>query len=226
MIARRLVDAVLAPGARRSIARLLEDRLRGVADGPVIDVGCGPAPRLLMPGLIGVDIDEAAARSYRRQGGAIVADASALPFANRSADAVVSIGLLHHLSDAAAAAAVAEMTRIAQPGAPVVIFDGVLPHAGCNPLPRIIRRLDRGRHHRAFEALAALLDAVASWDKQRVIYAATGLEAMIATCRCHSHMAQDRATAPAIIPSAARDRAADPGSLAALGMTESLRSRS
>jgi SAM-dependent methyltransferase len=183
MIARGLVDAVLAPGARRAIAQLLADRLRGVDSGVVVDVGCGPAPRHVAAGVIGVDVDETAARRYRRHAAAIVAEAAALPFPDGSAAAVISVGLLHHLPDGAAAAAIAEMTRIARPRAPVVIFDGVLPHGPRVALPRAIRRLDRGRHHRPFDALAALLDAVASWDKKRVTYAATGLEAMVAICR-------------------------------------------
>jgi len=174
----RLVQTILAPGAAAHIEARARDLL-SPALGLILDVGCGfasPLVRLAVPH-IGVDIDFARIKAADRCGGVVVADAVALPFADSTFAATVSIGLLHHLADAAARRAVGEMMRVVQPDGPVVILDGVRPAAARQrPLAAAIRALDRGRHMRDEGALLALFDGIPGWRHERVTYAATGLE--------------------------------------------------
>lgn len=113
--------------------------------GTVIDLGCGPGEivvRLaaLAPSLhlTGVDIDaEMVARAQgkaerrlprtdRHQPRFVVADATALPFADESVDLVVSSYAVHHLPDRHAARA--EVMRVLRPGGRALIWDIVSPH--------------------------------------------------------------------------------------------------
>jgi SAM-dependent methyltransferase len=169
-------DALLAPGARAAIAAILDARLP--ASGAILDVGCGARPRLLRPGLIGIDRG-AVVDAFARHASVVRGDAAALPFGDRAFAATFSVGLLHHLPDEAALKAASEMLRVTAAGGSVVVFDGVRPAAG-RPLATLIRALDRGHHMRSAAVLAALLDGVAAWDKSTVVYAATGLEALVA----------------------------------------------
>jgi SAM-dependent methyltransferase len=149
----------------------------------VLDVGCGPFSLLRRLGLepLGLDRCEAHARSFRAAGSeACVGAASALPFAAKSFDAVVSLGLLHHLHDDEARLALGEMRRVARPRGTILVFDAVLPEpAWRRPLAWLIRRGDRGRFMRNEAELAALLASIGEWRSERFTYAGTGLEGLL-----------------------------------------------
>jgi SAM-dependent methyltransferase len=152
-----------------------------------VDVGCGPQSWLFRVGLqpIGVDVSLSYLHEYAQRGAeAVAASAAALPLAAASCDGVWSVGLLHHLPDALAAAAVREMVRVCRPGGYVAIFDAVLPDPRWRrPLAYLIRRGDRGRFMRQEGALRALLPATTAWRCERFTYAATGLEGLLCWVR-------------------------------------------
>lgn len=170
----RVAQPLLAPGGARRIASRIESR-----PGRALDVGCGPASRLWRAGMkpCGVDISFSRARAF---GLAVVASATALPFADGCFDSVWSFGLLHHLPDDEARAAIREMRRVTRAGGLTAIFDGVLPrYGGKRPLAWLIRRLDRGSWMRHEEAIEALFDSPAAWRRERFTYAFSGLEGVI-----------------------------------------------
>jgi len=170
----RFSRAVVAPGASRYIASLIESR-----PGRALDVGCGPESPLWSAGMqpFGVDIALDRARAF---GPAVVATAASLPFADGVFDSVWSFGLLHHMPDDQARTAIREMRRVTGAGGVTVILDGVLPRqAWSRPLAWLLRRLDRGRWMRQQEALQALFDSPASWRFGRFTYSHTGLEGVI-----------------------------------------------
>jgi SAM-dependent methyltransferase len=180
----RLGQRLLTPGAQRRLAARLGGCLAGrPAAGPALDVGCGPESLLGRVGLAPVGVDVAADRAaeFRRQAGgpAVVADATALPFAAAACAVVWSGGLLHHLPDPAARQAVRELARVTRPGGLCIVFDGVFPQRRWrHPVAWAIRRLDRGAWMRNQRALEALLAPLGSWRMTRLTYAATGLEGL------------------------------------------------
>lgn len=148
----------------------------------ILDVGCGPESWLAHVGVrpVGLDVSLSYLRRLAESGGlAVAGSATALPVRCRSFDAVWSIGLLHHLPDEAAAAALREMVRTCRPGGWVVILDGVLPLvAWRRPLAHLIRRADRGQHMRPEVELRDLLPESIDWKCDRFTYTTTGLEAV------------------------------------------------
>jgi ubiquinone/menaquinone biosynthesis C-methylase UbiE len=111
----------------------------------VLDLGSGPGEVLLRVAalapslhLTGVDVDaDMTLRAERKAGRRfpraeerrprfVVADASALPFADESIDLVVSSYAVHHLPDRHAARA--EILRVLKPGAKAIIWDVASPH--------------------------------------------------------------------------------------------------
>ena len=180
----RLQTAILAPGAEVAIVR----RLAGlVAQLPpaarLLDVGCGPQSWLSHLALhpVGADVSLSYLREYGAGGdAAVAASADALPLASESFNGVWSIGLLHHLPERVATAALGEMVRVCKPAGYVAVFDAVLPRPPWRrPLASAIRHFDRGRFMRSEAALRALLPAGLDWRCERFTYAATGLEGLL-----------------------------------------------
>jgi SAM-dependent methyltransferase len=172
----RFLGSLAAPGAKRIMAHRLEHQA-----GRALDVGCGAWSCLSLAGMapFGVDISADCVRVFGR---GVVASAMALPFADGCFDSVWSFGLLHHLPDNDALAAIREMRRVTRAGGRTAVFDGVLPRRGWRrPLAWLIRRLDRGHWMRRQEALDAVLDSAGAWRRERFTYAYTGLEGVFYT---------------------------------------------
>ena len=105
---------------------VLDDAL---AVGPVLDLGCGPGPvaaHVAAAGLAvaGVDLSVPMVALARRRvpGGAWAAgDARRLPFRSAAFAAVVAYYSLQHLPRSELAGALAEVTRVLQPGGTLVV---------------------------------------------------------------------------------------------------------
>lgn len=181
------VQHLFAPGGEASLTRYIAALAQALpADGPLLDVGCGPRSWLWRVGLrpVGVDIEPSYVKAYAEAGGqARLGSADAIPHDDASFAGVWSIGVLHHLPDRAVTGAIREAIRVCRPGGYVAILDAVLPaSAWRRPLAACIRRLDRGRHMRRERDLRALLDPFGGWTYTRFTYSATGLE-MLACLR-------------------------------------------
>lgn len=104
----------------------------GPLDGSeILDVGCGHgrlSAALARRGakVTAVDPEQAAVDAARKAvPGARIeqAGAEAMPFDDASFDGVVILNSLHHVPGAKLAAALAEMARVARPGAPIVVVE-------------------------------------------------------------------------------------------------------
>jgi SAM-dependent methyltransferase len=179
-----LSQHVFAPGAVAAITGHISDIINQLPKYRVIlDVGCGPSSWLNRVGLkpIGIDLSRAYVRAYCLESGpALVASADAIPFRSGSIEGVWSIGLMHHLPDNTASAAILEFMRICGSPGYVVVLDGVLPDSSWRrPVAALFRRMDRGRFMRSQTALESLLPNRADWAVRRFTYSATGLEGVI-----------------------------------------------
>ncbi|MFZ1545788.1 MAG: class I SAM-dependent methyltransferase [Candidatus Nitrotoga sp.] len=160
---------------------MVREQMGPLGAGRWLDVGCGPQAHVAhtLPGaMIGVDCAAGVLPATQRDGVVCVcATATALPFAAQSFDGVVCFGLLHHLSDAEADTALAEMRRVLRAGGIILVFDSVSPRSAVRrPLAALLRALDLGRHIRDEDALRRLLNRHGFSLDPRTTYSYTGLE--------------------------------------------------
>jgi SAM-dependent methyltransferase len=126
-----------------------------------LDFGCGtgefaaefPAGRY-----VGIDLSRGYLRfaGRNRPGSFAAAAGEALPFADGSFDAALVLGVLHHLPDEVARAAMAELGRVLRPGATLLVMEDVPPPAGENPAGQLMHAIDRGGHIRDEAAYRAI----------------------------------------------------------------------
>jgi len=143
--------------------RLVAEVLRAQPGQRVLDVGCGPG-RLLpfLPNVSYVGIDASAsylatARARFPQGRfeQLDLEGDCSTFADRDFDLIVALGLLHHLSDAAAAKVFAFSRERLRDDGRLVTLDGVY-WRGQDPVARLLISLDRGRFVRSASGYASL----------------------------------------------------------------------
>ena len=156
-----------ALGAERVRRHLLTEHLRPAAGERILDLGCGPADVVaLLPAgtrYTGVDANAAYVAAARERYGAraeelINADLRELDLPRSSFDAVLGIGILHHLDDEDASSAIRLSASALAPGGRLVTADPAI-----NPAqPRLARWLterDRGTWLRGPAALEQLASA-------------------------------------------------------------------
>lgn len=132
----------------------LRKHLAGLEGARVLDLGGGTGnlrSLLTEPEYVYVDIDPVKLKSFRRKfpaDDAVLADATALPFEDRSFDVTACIAVAHHLDDSALHAFVDEAARVTRHR--LVFLDPV--KAGTH-LSRALWRLDRGGYPRTSSQL-------------------------------------------------------------------------
>lgn len=146
-------------GERMAIARELRpwagDRRR------FLDFGCGTgefAGAFPPDRYVGIDLSTtylAFARRHR-PGSYLASGGEALALADESFDAALICGVIHHLPDEIARAALGELRRALRPGAAVLVMEDTPPPAGENPAGHLMHALDRGGHIRGDAEYRAL----------------------------------------------------------------------
>jgi SAM-dependent methyltransferase len=150
---RWVVEAGFA-GERMAIARELRpwagDHRR------FLDFGCGTgefAAEFPPERYVGIDLSTGYLRFAvaNRPGSYVASSGEGLALADASFDAALVCGVLHHLPDAIARAAMGELARVLRPGATVLVMEDVPPPAGENPAGHLMHAIDRGGHIRTHE---------------------------------------------------------------------------
>jgi len=119
-----------------------------------LDFGCGtgefagefPAGRY-----VGIDLSLGYLRfaGRNRPGSFIASSGAALALADGSFDAALVLGVLHHLPDNVASAAMAELARVLRPGATALVMEDIPPPNGQNLPGQLMHAIDRGGHIRS-----------------------------------------------------------------------------
>jgi len=159
----RLFGRLVGGGARE---RFIRDHLRPRPGDRVLDLGCGPGDLLadLPPcDYVGVDLDPnyitAATAKYGTRGTFRCEPAEAVAeYEPASFDLVVMTGLLHHLDDAQAAAALAVARKALRPGGRLITLDGVFVPEQSRAARWMLKR-DRGQFVRELPAYLRLAGA-------------------------------------------------------------------
>jgi ubiquinone/menaquinone biosynthesis C-methylase UbiE len=158
-------DTVQVMAGSAELNRRLAANLGMMPESPVIlDVGGGTGlpPSLWPTGsrYLCLDIDPVKLAGFqrkRRGGAALQGDATHLPLAARSVDAVICKDVTHHLSDSQLAPLFRESARVLKSGGRMLFIDAV--DAPERWRSRFLWRYDRGSHPRLVETL---LQAMAS----------------------------------------------------------------
>ncbi len=129
-----------------------------------LDFGCGtgefadafPAERY-----VGIDLSTIYLRfaALHRPGSYLASSGAALALGDATFDAALVLGVLHHLPDSVAAAAMAELARVLKPGATALVIEDIPPPDGVNLPGHLMHWLDRGGHIRDEAAYRALFGA-------------------------------------------------------------------
>ncbi|MBX0326944.1 class I SAM-dependent methyltransferase [Oscillochloris sp. ZM17-4] len=138
-------------GERLAIARELRP---WAGDGRrFLDFGCGTGEFAgeFPPGrYVGIDLSTTYLRfaGQHRPGSYMASSGEGLALADGSFDAALILGVLHHLPDDIAAAAMAELHRALRPGATALVMEDIPPPDWRNAAGHLMHWLDRGGHIR------------------------------------------------------------------------------
>jgi SAM-dependent methyltransferase len=157
-------------GEREVIAREL-DPWRDVGARRFLDFGCGTGEFARdFPGLfyVGIDLSTIYLRfaAQAHSGSYIASSGEALALADTSFDAALVLGVLHHLPDSIAAAAMHELQRVLRPGAIALVIEDIPPPTPWNVPGHLMHALDRGGYIRDDAAYKALFGPGFTVDKR------------------------------------------------------------
>lgn len=161
-ILRRMVEADFR-GEKQVIARELAP-WQDVGRRRFLDFGCGTgefAPCFPAAHYVGIDLSPIYIRFAGRThpGSFLASSGEALALADAAFDAALVLGVLHHLPDDLAAAAMDELGRVLRPGATALVIEDVPPPGVWNLPGHVMHWLDRGGHIRSENDYRALFGA-------------------------------------------------------------------
>ena len=166
-----------AAGQRVSLERMRKTVPCSTRD-VIVDVGGGTgATRRVWPSLcryVCLDIEMPKLKGFRSKnpdGLGVLGDATRMPFADGSADLLVCVAMIHHLTDEMVEQLFEEASRILRPGGRVVLLDPVLNRSRW--LGRVLWRLDRGSNPRTAGDLRSRLASrfqVVHWESYAILH--------------------------------------------------------
>ncbi|MEI7644908.1 MAG: class I SAM-dependent methyltransferase [Chloroflexales bacterium] len=119
-----------------------------------LDFGCGTgefASAFPPARYVGIDLSTTYLRfaGDHRPGSYLASSGERLALAEASFDAALVVGVIHHLPDDVAAAALAELHRALRPGAIALVMEDIPPPDPWNLAGHLMHWLDRGGHIRS-----------------------------------------------------------------------------
>lgn len=171
-----LSQTVLAYFLSKKSTRELAERLKKYKAKNILDIGCATAfyrNDLPVKNYIGTDINSNFIKSARcsfPEDKFFTMDACKLKFKKNTFDAVISKGVLHHLSEKQIVESIRESLRVCKEKGKVVTLDAVQPTQKWNILGKILRNLDQGHHIKNLQEYKELIDKHFTLDEFEIIY--------------------------------------------------------
>jgi len=161
----------LLSNSYRNIKKIILENIDLEKRTKILDVGCGwrgnfcaidPAQ------YYGADNDRRVIECLKKSatGFFSVMDTKELKFNSEYFDYVISVSLLHHLSDDELKDAMLEVKRVLKEGGKIIFADGVYPESKFNFAGWLIRFFDKGRYVRNRHRLRNLLSAYFHIEKE------------------------------------------------------------
>lgn len=170
-------DRIQSLAGQTHTVRRISPRVSGILAKTVVEVGGGTGFwKRLWPAdsrYICLDIEMPKLQGFRAKvpgGLAVLSDATRMCIASESADAVVCIAVLHHLTDAMFGQVLDEVQRILKSGGHLIVLDPVLSEQWAG---RLLWRLDRGSYPRRSGELREKLQSkfrVIHWEDYSVYH--------------------------------------------------------
>ena len=162
-------------GSARVNREFIDHYVRPRDDDAVLDLGCGPGDVFeLLPRVryVGIDMSPAYIAAARRRFGERAAfycgDLNGLkPEQLGDFDAVLAMGVIHHLADQEVLSMLLKVKRLLKPGGRFISYDPCFTEPQ-HPLARWIHRHDRGRYVRFDHEYQRLISQVFEHYRQNV----------------------------------------------------------
>jgi SAM-dependent methyltransferase len=162
--------------SRRTRAAFFQTYVRAEAGMRILDFGCGTGDALRhLPEVDYAGVDANPDYLHRVPGGSrvhstlLAGDVQSLEaFPDAHFDIVLALGVLHHLDDRSAAAALAGFGRVLRPSGRFVAHDPVVT-TGQGRLARWFVRHDRGRHVRSVPQVRRLAEAAFGHVRHEIV---------------------------------------------------------
>lgn len=171
-----LSQNLLAYFLSKKSTKELAKRLKKYKARKILDIGCATAfyrNDLKVADYTGTDINRhfitSAARRFPNDK-FLVMDASSIKFPNNTFDAVISKGVLHHLSNKKLIKSLRESLRVCKRNGVVITLDAVQPTKTWNVIGKVLRNLDQGHHIKHASEYKKLLAKHYVLDEFKVVF--------------------------------------------------------
>lgn len=142
-----------------------------VRGNKILDLGCGWRGNFFAENsenYYGIDSNQRLIKRLKKSktGTYTAMDARELKFESDYFDYVISVSVVHHLSQEDIAKILSEVRRVLKKGGKIIIADGVYPQNKWNIIGWLLRFLDRGRYVRTKFDLRSLLSVNLNIEKE------------------------------------------------------------
>jgi ubiquinone/menaquinone biosynthesis C-methylase UbiE len=148
----------------RAIRKVIAKQLSSISYNNVLDVGCGTGlfADCFKGKYTGIDINQEYIKMAETKGNGtfLVADATSLPFNDKTFDLVFTMGVLHHINKQEREKMLNEMWRVCKADGHILIVDGLVPSNRLNLIGYVLAKLDRGRFKMRMERFKEMINSV------------------------------------------------------------------
>jgi len=170
-----LSQNILAYRLSKKSTQELSKRLKRIKAKKILDIGCSTAfyrNSLTVKSYFGIDINETHIKAAKRRfpkDQFMLMNSLELRFPGNTFDAVISKGVLHHLTEKELVKSLKESLRVCKKNGMVITLDAIQPTNKWNMAGRFLRNLDQGHHVKHWSDYKNLLDKHFRLDEHVIV---------------------------------------------------------